>query len=76
MTFSLTTPMKYAHERTLGRPSCPRCGVLILVSETSAYVSEDLVRHAWSEPRIAWWPAGSVVYEPQCVCRRRVSGHV
>jgi transposase-like protein len=48
VTFSLTTPMKYAHERTLGRPSCPRCGVLILVSETSAYVSEDLVRHAWS----------------------------
>jgi transposase-like protein len=48
VTFSRTMPMKYAHERTLGRPSCPRCGVLVVVPETSAYVSEDLVRHAWS----------------------------
>ena len=48
MTFSLTMPMKYAHERTLGRPSCPKCGVLMVVPESSEYVSEDQIRHAWS----------------------------
>jgi hypothetical protein len=48
VAFSLTMPMKYAHERYLGRPSCPRCGVLMVVPESSQYESEDRVRHAWS----------------------------
>ena len=48
VSFSLAVPMKYAHERNLGRPSCPRCGVLMIVPEASQYVSEHRVRHAWS----------------------------
>jgi hypothetical protein len=48
VTLSLKMPMSYAHDEYLGRPSCPRCGVLILTPETSAYAGDNQIRHGWS----------------------------
>jgi hypothetical protein len=47
MMRSIYPPMNFVHERRLGRPSCPKCGVLILAPETSAYMSDGRVRHTW-----------------------------
>src|SRR5580704_13735357 len=41
-------PMSRTHDEYLGPPSCPKCGVLILVPETSAYVDDHQIRHGWS----------------------------
>jgi hypothetical protein len=41
-------PMSYVHERYLGRPSCPKCGQLLMAPESSKYHhSDDDIRHAW-----------------------------
>jgi hypothetical protein len=48
VTFSLKMPMNYAHDEYLGRPSCPKCGTLVVAPETSAYVSDNQIRHGWS----------------------------
>ena len=47
MTLSIQTPMKFVHERRLGRPSCPKCGVRILAPETSAYIGDGRIGHTW-----------------------------
>jgi hypothetical protein len=47
MTLSIATPMQFIHERCLGRPCCPKCGVLILAPEASAYLSDGRIRHHW-----------------------------
>jgi len=41
-------PMSYAHERYLGRPSCPKCGELLMAPECSAYTKDGGIRHVWS----------------------------
>ena len=45
---SVAMPMNYAHERYSGRPSCPKCGILIVAPEASEYESNGDIRHAWS----------------------------
>jgi len=48
--FPATTPappMRFAHERYLGTPSCPKCGVLVATAEASYYMGEGRIRHAW-----------------------------
>ena len=43
-------PMDYFHERYFGRPSCPRCGELMMAPEYpefSACHSGDEIRHYW-----------------------------
>ena len=40
--------MNKTHDEYLGPPSCPKCGVLILVPESSAYVGDNQIRHGWS----------------------------
>jgi hypothetical protein len=43
----VTVPMRYAHERYLGRPSCPKCGELLMAPEASEYLSGYDIRHRW-----------------------------
>jgi hypothetical protein len=65
MPFSPAIPMPFAHERYLGRPSCPHCGEIAIASEATAYSDSGRVRHSWrcdgcDEPfdtEIALWPA-------------------
>jgi hypothetical protein len=50
MTLQIGVPMRYLHERYLGRPSCPRCGQLLMAPERPEF-SECLsgveIRHYW-----------------------------
>jgi predicted RNA-binding Zn-ribbon protein involved in translation (DUF1610 family) len=47
MPFSPALPMPYAHERYLGRPSCPRCGEVAVATEASAYTQPGRIQHSW-----------------------------
>jgi hypothetical protein len=44
----VAVPMSYEHDRYLGRPSCPRCGKLLMAPESSRYVKGGGIRHMWS----------------------------
>jgi hypothetical protein len=50
MTFQFAVPMRYLHERYFGRPSCPKCGELLMAPESPEF-SECLsgveIRHSW-----------------------------
>ena len=48
MTPHTTVLMSYSHDRYLGRPSCPKCGELIMAPEYSEYMNCGGVRHWWS----------------------------
>jgi primosomal protein N' len=39
--------MSYIHDQYFGRPSCARCGELMMAPETSGYLSDSNVRHLW-----------------------------
>ena len=41
MTLHTAVPMSYAHERYLGRPSCPKCGELIMAPDFSEYLKNE-----------------------------------
>jgi hypothetical protein len=45
---SVAMPMNHAHERYSGRPSCPKCGILVIAPEVSEYESSGDIRHTWS----------------------------
>jgi hypothetical protein len=47
MTHNVAVPMSYVHERYFGRPSCAKCGKLVMVPEFSEYLSGYNVRHMW-----------------------------
>jgi hypothetical protein len=50
VTFSVAVPaapMKFAHERYLGAPSCPKCGALIAAAEASHYLGRGHIRNMW-----------------------------
>ena len=47
MTPHVAMPMSYVHERYFGRPSCPKCGELMLAPEYSEYRCGDDIRHVW-----------------------------
>jgi hypothetical protein len=47
MTLHTAMPMPFAHERYLGRPSCPRCGRLCAVTEISKYEGNGQISHIW-----------------------------
>jgi predicted RNA-binding Zn-ribbon protein involved in translation (DUF1610 family) len=40
--------MKFVHERYLGRPSCPKCGELMIAPEHSECVKQSGIRHVWT----------------------------
>ena len=39
--------MEFAHESTLSRPSCPRCGQRCYVPENTTFTDQQ-IRHAWA----------------------------
>jgi hypothetical protein len=43
----VAVPMSYAHERYLGRPSCPKCGEMMMAPSASEYRDGCGIRHAW-----------------------------
>jgi hypothetical protein len=43
----ITTPTKFVHERNFERPSCSKCGNLILVPEESDCAGDGCIRHRW-----------------------------
>jgi hypothetical protein len=47
MTLNAAVPMSYFHERYFGRPSCPKCGELLMAPESSEYRGNRDIRHAW-----------------------------
>jgi hypothetical protein len=38
MTLQVAVSMRYLHERYFGRPACPKCGELMMASQSSEYV--------------------------------------
>jgi RNase P subunit RPR2 len=48
MILHMAVPMSYAHERYFGRPSCPKCGELIMAPNSSEYRSGSDIRHIWA----------------------------
>jgi C4-type Zn-finger protein len=50
MTLQVTAPMRFFHERYLGRPSCPKCGELMVAPEYPEFTQRpcgDEVRNFW-----------------------------
>jgi ribosomal protein L37AE/L43A len=47
MTLNVAVPMSYVHERYFGRPSCPKCGELMMAPESSEFLSVYDIRHIW-----------------------------
>ena len=47
MTVQVAVPMRYIHERYFGRPACPKCGELMMASQSSEYLGGRNVRHKW-----------------------------
>jgi len=47
MTLRVAVPTSYIHERYLGRPSCPKCGELLMAPEYSQCLNRNDVRHVW-----------------------------
>src|SRR5262249_46517116 len=47
MTLRVTVPTRYIHKRYLGRPSCPKCGELLMAPEHSKCLSRNDIRHFW-----------------------------
>ena len=47
MTLRVTVPTSFIHERYLGRPSCPKCGELLMAPEYSQCLDRNDVRHVW-----------------------------
>jgi hypothetical protein len=43
----VAVPMRYVHERYLGRPSCPKCGEMMMAPRASEYRDGCGIRHAW-----------------------------
>jgi len=48
MTSRGAVPLSFVHERYLGRPSCPKCGDLLMAPESSEYTRVGGIRHMWS----------------------------
>jgi predicted RNA-binding Zn-ribbon protein involved in translation (DUF1610 family) len=40
-------PVK-ARREYLGRPPCPKCGILIIAAEASQFMGDKQIRHKWS----------------------------
>ena len=61
----LSPALPFAHERALGRPSCPHCGDVLDVAETTEFWAAGCVRHGWKcdncehefETRVRLFPA-------------------
>jgi hypothetical protein len=50
MTLQVAVPMRYVHERYFGRPSCPKCGELLIAPEHPEFsecTGGDEIRHFW-----------------------------
>ena len=50
MTLQLAAPMRYFHERYLGRPCCPKCGELMIAPECQEFSASrggDEIRNYW-----------------------------
>jgi hypothetical protein len=50
MTLHVSVPMRYLHERYFGRPSCPKCGELLMAPERQEFsecLSGVKIRHYW-----------------------------
>ena len=48
MSLNVAVPMSYVHERYFGRPSCAKCGELVMAPESSKHVSGYCIRHMWA----------------------------
>ena len=48
MTLHASVPLDYLHDRYFGRPSCPKCGELLMAPEFSECLEDNNVRHFWS----------------------------
>jgi uncharacterized protein with PIN domain len=50
MTLQVAAPMRFFHERYFGRPSCPKCGELMIAPEYPEFIecrSGNEVRNFW-----------------------------
>jgi hypothetical protein len=50
MTLQVAASMRFFHERYFGRPSCPKCGELMMAPEYPEFsegVSGDEIRNFW-----------------------------
>ena len=43
----LSPALPFAHERVLGRPSCPRCGQVLDVAEATEFFDPGRARYEW-----------------------------
>ncbi len=47
MALHVAVPMRYLHERYFGRPSCAKCGELMMAPESSEHLNGNNIRHIW-----------------------------
>jgi hypothetical protein len=47
MTLQVGVPMRFFHESYFGRPSCPKCGELMMAPEFSECLNGVQIRHFW-----------------------------
>ena len=47
MMLQVAMPMSYVHERYFGRPSCPKCGELMMAPESSEFRCGHDIHHTW-----------------------------
>lgn len=50
MTLQTAAPMRFFHERYSGRPSCPKCGELMMAPEHQEFAegrNGDEIRNSW-----------------------------
>lgn len=48
MVLQVAVRMSYLHERYFGRPSCPKCGQLMMAPESSQCLGGRDIRNTWA----------------------------
>lgn len=48
MNLHSQAPLAFEFRRYLGFPSCPRCGDIVVCTETSEFLHDGHIRHSWA----------------------------
>ncbi len=73
MTRHVAVPTRYVHERYFGRPSCPKCGNLMIAPESSERLNGYYIRFKFFLLRMAFWLGVVLVLLPSGASQRSAS---
>lgn len=71
MTTQLACHVRETVLHDLGRPSCPRCGSILLIAEESEFNLKGQIRHAWACDACAHEFVTSIALRSREVCGSR-----